>query len=176
MYSRHELFLCSLRVLFLQLFPSLLRNSGNKHKNNPVVSAETVRHSKTYIILCTSRPRCIHLHKPQLKRIGWWRVKVPTVCKQHFGNSFLIETRTGSGNDLVPKGHQIITLISDTLWHPIVTRSLSFSISEMIYHYILINVTDIFGNKWKIWLRIRPQVTILDQKSITILMFQSRKW
>ena len=66
-------------------------------------------------------------------------------------------------------------LISDTLWHHIVTRSLSFSISEMIYCYILINVTDIFGNKWKIWLRIRPQVTILDQESITILMFQSRK-
>ena len=39
------------RVLFLCLFPSLLRNSGNKHKNNPLVSAETVRHSSTYIIL-----------------------------------------------------------------------------------------------------------------------------
>ena len=40
-----------IRVLFLCLFPSLLRNSGNKHKNNPLVSAETVRHSSTYIIL-----------------------------------------------------------------------------------------------------------------------------
>ena len=39
------------RVLFWYLFPSLLRNSGNKHQNNPLVSAETIRHSSTYIIL-----------------------------------------------------------------------------------------------------------------------------
>ena len=39
------------RVLFWYLFPLLLRNSGNKHQNNPLVSAETVRHSSTYIIL-----------------------------------------------------------------------------------------------------------------------------
>ena len=38
-------------VLFWCLFPSLLRNSGNKPQNNPLVSAETVRHSSTYIIL-----------------------------------------------------------------------------------------------------------------------------
>ena len=38
-------------VLFWCLFLELLRNSGNKHKNNPLVSAETVRHSTTYIIL-----------------------------------------------------------------------------------------------------------------------------
>ena len=38
-------------MLFLCLFPSLLRNSGNKHKNDPLVSPETVRHSGTYIIL-----------------------------------------------------------------------------------------------------------------------------
>ena len=42
------------RGLFLCLFPSLLRNSGNKHKNNPLVSAETFRHSSTYIILSVS--------------------------------------------------------------------------------------------------------------------------
>ena len=39
------------RVLFWYLFPSLLRNSGNKHQNNPLVSAKTIRHSSTYIIL-----------------------------------------------------------------------------------------------------------------------------
>ena len=39
------------RALFLCLFPMLLRNSGNKHQNIPLVSAETVRHSSTYIIL-----------------------------------------------------------------------------------------------------------------------------
>ena len=38
-------------VLFWYLFPSLLRNSGNKHQNNPLVNAETIRHSSTYIIL-----------------------------------------------------------------------------------------------------------------------------
>ena len=39
------------RVLFWYLFPELVRNSGNKHQNNPLVSAETVRHSSAYIIL-----------------------------------------------------------------------------------------------------------------------------
>ena len=39
------------RVLFWYLFHSLLRNSGIKHQNNPLVSAETIRHSSTYIIL-----------------------------------------------------------------------------------------------------------------------------
>ena len=39
------------RVLFWCLFLSLLRNSGNKHPNIPLVSAETVRQSSTYIIL-----------------------------------------------------------------------------------------------------------------------------
>ena len=38
-------------VWFWCLFPLLLRNSGNKHQNNPLMSAETVRHSCTYIIL-----------------------------------------------------------------------------------------------------------------------------
>ena len=45
------------RVLFWCLFPSLLRNSGNKHQHNPFVSAETVRHSSTYNILHI-RKRC----------------------------------------------------------------------------------------------------------------------
>ena len=39
------------RVLFWYLLPSLLRNSGSKHQNNPLVSSETIRHSSTYIIL-----------------------------------------------------------------------------------------------------------------------------
>ena len=39
-------------VLFWCLFPSLLRNSGYKHQNNPLVSASTVRHASTYVILC----------------------------------------------------------------------------------------------------------------------------
>ena len=38
-------------VLFWYLFPSLIRNSGNKHQNNPLVSTEMIRHSSTYIIL-----------------------------------------------------------------------------------------------------------------------------
>ena len=39
------------RVLFWYLFLSLLRNSGNKHQNNPLMGAITFRHSSTYIIL-----------------------------------------------------------------------------------------------------------------------------
>ena len=38
--------------LFWCLFSSLLLNSGNKHQNYPLMSAETVHHSSTYIILC----------------------------------------------------------------------------------------------------------------------------
>ena len=49
-------------VLCWCLFPSLLRNSGNKHQNNPLVSAETVRHSSTFIILYMWSPR----HPPPL--------------------------------------------------------------------------------------------------------------
>ena len=41
------------QVLFLCLFPSMLRNSGNKHKNNSLVNAETFLHSSIYIILYT---------------------------------------------------------------------------------------------------------------------------
>ena len=41
-------------VLFWCLFPLLLCNSGNKHQNYTLVSAETVRHSSTYIILYLS--------------------------------------------------------------------------------------------------------------------------
>ena len=42
-------------VLFWYLFPSLLRNSGNKHQNNLLVSAETVRHSGTLSFsICSS--------------------------------------------------------------------------------------------------------------------------
>ena len=41
-------------ALLWYLFPLLLRNSGNKHQNNPLVNAETVRHSSTYIIFYSS--------------------------------------------------------------------------------------------------------------------------
>ena len=37
-------------LLFWCVCPSLLRKSGNKHQNNPVVSTLTVRHSSKYII------------------------------------------------------------------------------------------------------------------------------
>ena len=48
------------RVLCWCLFPELRRNSGNKQQNDHLVSAETVRHSSTYInfyilITCTWR-------------------------------------------------------------------------------------------------------------------------
>ena len=49
------------QVWFLCLFPSLLRNSGNKHKNNPLVRAETVCHSITYIILYALALKSNHL-------------------------------------------------------------------------------------------------------------------
>ena len=40
-----------MRGLFWCLFPELWSNEGNKHQNNAQVSAETVRHESTYIIL-----------------------------------------------------------------------------------------------------------------------------
>ena len=48
MYSRDELFLRSVECYFVFI------SHKNKHKNNPLVSAETVRHYSTYIILCFS--------------------------------------------------------------------------------------------------------------------------
>ena len=39
------------QVLFWCLFPLLLCNLGNNHQNNPLVSAETVRHWSTHSIL-----------------------------------------------------------------------------------------------------------------------------
>ena len=39
------------RVFFWCLFTSFVRNSGIKHQNDPLASAETVRHSSTYFIL-----------------------------------------------------------------------------------------------------------------------------
>ena len=48
------------RVLFRYIVPSLRRNSGNKHQNNPLVSAETVRHSSTYIIVYISMNERLH--------------------------------------------------------------------------------------------------------------------
>ena len=43
---------CALtRVLFWCLFPEFRSNEGNKHQNNTRVSAQTVRHKSTYIIL-----------------------------------------------------------------------------------------------------------------------------
>ena len=46
-FSAHS----SVILVFISL---VVRNSGNKHQNNPLVSAETVRHSSTYIMLCIS--------------------------------------------------------------------------------------------------------------------------
>ena len=43
------------RMLFWCLFPQLRSNEGNKHQNNTPVSAETVRHESTYIILFLTR-------------------------------------------------------------------------------------------------------------------------
>ena len=43
------------RGLFWCLFPELRSNEGNKYQNNPRVSAETVRHESTYIILFLTR-------------------------------------------------------------------------------------------------------------------------
>ena len=50
MYSSNKLFQRS-RELFWRFSPELRRNDGNKYKNNTRVSAETVRHESTYIIL-----------------------------------------------------------------------------------------------------------------------------
>ena len=64
------------RVLLWYLFPSLLRNSVNKHQNNPLVSAETVRHSSTYIILYVNNReagdlRCHRAHSDVIVMYIW---------------------------------------------------------------------------------------------------------
>ena len=56
------------RLSFWCLFPSLLRNSGNKHQNNPLVSVETVRHSNAYIFLymCYQGEASVNDDEPKL--------------------------------------------------------------------------------------------------------------
>ena len=78
------------RVLFLCLFPSLLRNSRNKHQNNSPVSAETARHSNT----------CIHysIHSLHLQSsYSWWsspassyvRIQVElTMTEEYYRNHY----------------------------------------------------------------------------------------
>ena len=43
------------RGLFWCLYPELRSSEGNKHQNNTRVSAKTVRHKSTYIILFLTR-------------------------------------------------------------------------------------------------------------------------
>ena len=63
------------RVLLWCLFPLLLRNSGNKHQYNPLMSAGTVRHSSTYFSLyiqCTTDiSRNLIYHGCMLDPIFW---------------------------------------------------------------------------------------------------------
>ena len=51
MYSRDELSLCSLEHYFVLITLVASQLGKINIKNNPLVSAETVRHSSTYIIL-----------------------------------------------------------------------------------------------------------------------------
>ena len=46
-------------VLFWHLFPSVLRNSGNKHQNDPLMGTETVCHSSTYVVLYITGLHCV---------------------------------------------------------------------------------------------------------------------
>ena len=84
MYSRGELLYAHERVILV--FISRVAQFGNKHqKNNPRVSAETVRHESTYIIvLLTRHNESIHddrtrifTHRPRVSlarcTFCWWR-------------------------------------------------------------------------------------------------------
>ena len=53
------------RGLFWCLFPELRSNEGNKYQNNTRVSAETVRHESTYIILFLTR------HNESINHYKW---------------------------------------------------------------------------------------------------------
>ena len=73
------------RGVFWCLFPELRSNEGNKYQNNTRVSAETVRHESTYIILFLTRHKVsinddkttIVTHRPHASLAGfsfcWWR-------------------------------------------------------------------------------------------------------
>ena len=73
------------RGLFWCLFPVLRSNAGNKYQNNTRVSAETVRHESTYIIVFLTRHNesinvyktISFTHRPRvsLARFSfcWWR-------------------------------------------------------------------------------------------------------
>ena len=53
------------------LFPELRSTSGNKHQKNPLVSAETVRHSSTYIILYSFRSLTCLLWRGSRRAAQW---------------------------------------------------------------------------------------------------------
>ena len=57
-------------VLFWCLFPSLLRNSGKKRQDNPLVSALTVRHASTYIVLYVWQVWSVSLVKNSCWSVG----------------------------------------------------------------------------------------------------------
>ena len=73
------------RGLFWCLFPELCSNEGQKHQNNTRVSAWTVRHKSTYIILFFTRHNeskndtkaTIFIHHPRVSlarfTLCWWR-------------------------------------------------------------------------------------------------------
>ena len=67
-------------VLFWRLFPSLLRNLGNKHHNNPLVSAETVRHSSACIILYVD---------DDTPRVVLWNSSLDTNTQSYFSDDTL---------------------------------------------------------------------------------------
>ena len=79
------------RVLFWYLFPSLLRNSGNKHQNNPLVSAETIHHSSTYIILYLLKPMPTMFYDALLghnELTHWGLDEINNISQTTFSNVF----------------------------------------------------------------------------------------
>ena len=75
------------RGLFWCLFPELRSNEGNKYQNNIRVSAETVRHESTYIILFLTRHNesindyktTSFTHRPRVSTLGFRSVDDVTI-------------------------------------------------------------------------------------------------
>ena len=85
---------------------SLSRNSGNKHQNNTLVSAETVRHSSTYIILCRFSASFINMKQGGASL---------SIYRRLFANMNIISTRMSLNKGALLCWYSLSTLHDDVI-------------------------------------------------------------
>ena len=114
-----------IRALFWCLFLSLLRNSGNEHKHNPLVSAETVRHSL-----------CMYSSDELFQRL---RVKLTTVTKRG----------PRSLNREIERGPRLVTVVNLTVIQAEFSNDIHYKLwDEITYQFPNFNGATVEVWKW----------------------------